>query len=151
MHDIDREFLINHGLVEEADYKLLKELFTNNKRIKEFIHAFTEMQRAATEHRETAITISIGETTKDGFFFYLNSSVKNPRILFTSWNEDNQSIPQIIISGRAYTVMCFSLDDVKIISCKIENDDCTCSFDRYNFVVHIGKFDYDMTMIVYKR
>ncbi len=132
----------------EENRKLLKSYISSHHGLEKFVHLFTEMQKAIKEHRNTAITIGIGKMSKKGFSFYLNSSIKNPRILFTSWNKNNKSMPQIIISDRAYMVMCFSLDDVKIISYKTENDDCASPFDRYNFVVHIGKFDYDMTMVI---
>ncbi len=151
MHNLDRDFLLKHRFQEDTDNKMLKELFTNNKRLKEFTHAFTEIQKSARGQRNTVINISIGEKTTDGFLSYLSSSVKNPRILFESDCQRNKRIPQIIISDRVYMVACFPLDDVKIMSTQIENDDGSCPFDRYHFVIHIGKFDYDMTMIIYRE
>jgi len=129
--------------------KLLKSYISGHHGLEKFVHSFTEMQKAVRGHRNTVITISIGKMSKKRFLFYLNSSVKNPRILFTSRSKDNKSIPQIIISDKAYTVVCFSLDDVKIISYKTENNG-TSPFDKYDFVVHIGKFDYEMEMIIYR-
>lgn len=136
----------------QQNQELVTTYISKHPELESFTNSLKEMQNANSENRRTKMTVRVGELTKKGFLSCLTSSIKNPIILFADWREDDNVLPQIIIRNRANIVACFTLEDVKIISSEIENDDGSCIFDRYSFVVRIDdKFDYDMTMVIYKN
>lgn len=133
----------------EENQKLMRNYVDSHIELNHFINALAEIQKAKQDNRHTSLIINVGESKKDGFLSYLENNVANPRVLFSSFEKDSDIIPQIIISDKTSTIATLSLDCIKIISSKIENDDKDCSFDRYSFALRFNdKFDYDMTLVV---
>lgn len=61
MNTIDRDFLINHGFIEDADKKVLSELFTNHKKFKEVNISvnYTEPFMLLVRSKEKNVTVEV--------------------------------------------------------------------------------------------
>lgn len=117
--------------------------------LKPFIDAFSEIQEANKDGKCAKLDISIGESKKDGFYTYLHNRIKNPRIVFSSFEEENgNKIPQVVITDSV-PIATIAMECIKIISSNvIKNND----FDRYSFTFNYdNKFDYDVMIIVHKK
>lgn len=136
----------------EENQKLMSNYVSSYPELKSFIDAFSEIQKANKDGRHVKLDISIGESKEDGFYIYLKNRIENPRITFSSFKEKNgDKTPQVIVT-HSIPVCAFAINCVKIISQQIENEDDFCPFDRYNFTLNFAdKFDYDITMVIYKE
>lgn len=139
----------------QRNQEVLRNYVEDHNELNDFVNAFKEMQKADQEGRKTVLDIIIGKSKKKGFLVHLSSYENNPRILFSSFKDrNNKRIPSIDISTyrKGMLIASISLGDVRIISSDIGMDNGICNFDVYSFVIGIAdKFDYDITMYVYKK
>lgn len=76
MNTIDRDFLINHGFTEDADKKVLSELFTNNKRFKKVNISVnvTEPSMLLARSKEKNVTVEVNSVQENRLILKKNSS-----------------------------------------------------------------------------
>lgn len=133
----------------EENQKLMCNYVSSHPELKSFVDAFSEIQKANKDNRCAKLDISVGESTNEGFLIYLKTRIKNPRITFSSFKEeDGNKIPQVVITDNT-PITTIAMKCVKIISSNIvRNDD----FHRYNFTLNYeDKFDYNMLITVHKK
>ena len=133
----------------EENQKLMSNYVNVHPELKPLIDAFSEIQEANEDNRCAKLDISVGEATDEGFNIYLKTRIKNPRITFSSFEEENgNKIPQVVITDSV-PIATIAMQCVKILSSDvIRNDD----FNRYSLTLNYeGKFDYNMMIIVYKK
>ncbi len=67
MNTIDKDFLLKHGFTEDADNKLLKELFANNKKFKEVNISvnFTEPFMLLARSKEKNVTVEVNSVQEN--------------------------------------------------------------------------------------
>lgn len=75
MNTIDRDFLINHGFIEDTDKKVLSGLFTNNKKFKEVNISvnFTEPCMLLVRSKEKNVDIEINSIQENRLILKKNS------------------------------------------------------------------------------
>lgn len=75
MNTIDREFLINHGFQDDADKKVLSEIFTKNKKFKEVNISvnLTEPAMLLARSKEKNVTVDINSVQENRLILKKNS------------------------------------------------------------------------------
>lgn len=143
----------------QKNQELLKGWLTSHPEQKEFVSvlqgagkAFIDCKTAEKSGinieriEKSEILISVGQTVNEqNFVSYLQSHVKNPRVLFTSFD----GVPQCIISSVGYTVTTFTLANVKNIRIAAKNND-TSAFDKYIIKCHSNNLDYEILVTIWK-
>lgn len=126
--------------------ELVKAYITKHPKLKEFTSI---LEKASNTENNVKVTISIGKAEcKDVFLSYLESCIKNPRILFTV----TDNLPMVLISDKSYTLTSICLADMSNL--KIYADCTGESFDRYNIRYTLkkptGRLDYNMRIVIDK-
>ncbi len=75
MNTIDRDFLINHGFIEDTDKKVLSGLFTNNKKFKEVNISvnLTEPFMLLARSKEKNVRVEVNSVQKNRLILKKNS------------------------------------------------------------------------------
>ncbi len=122
MHDVDKEFLINHGFREDTDKKVLSGLFTNNKKFKE-------------------VNISLGITEPS--MLLVRSKEKNVTVEVNSVQENRLILKRKLSKEKFSTIfMDILLDEIHNCLFKKYGD------DLYQFEFEVGDLRYSLHVSV---
>lgn len=141
----------------QKNQELLKGWLDSHPEQKEFVSVLQAAGKAFIERKtaeksgikveqiqKTEVLISVGQAVNEQkFISYLESRVKNPRVLFNSLHGKSQCI----ISGVGYVVAAFTLADVENIQITAEKDD-TSAFNKYIVKYRMKNLDLDYQMLV---
>lgn len=83
MNDTDREFLIKHGFVEDADNKMLKQLFTNNDKFSKvnISVSYTEPAMLLARLKKKNVAAEVNTIQKDRLILKKGSSYRNITVI----------------------------------------------------------------------
>lgn len=83
MNDADREFLIEHGFVEDVDNETLKKLFADNGKFKEVNISvnLTEPAMLLARSKERNVTVDINSVQENRLILKKGSSYRNITVI----------------------------------------------------------------------
>lgn len=135
-HDIMTGWLENHPEHKElvSIMQAAGQAFADNLKAEMF-------GNKAEANKETSIVIAVGKAAEKAFYPYLQSTLKNPRIVLGSICK----YPQIVIT-EVHTIELSKIEGVKVQTESIKEGDY--SFERYTINYRLHDLDYMVSVVI---